>query len=150
MLILFLRVSVVAQPTVSLTFDDGITADQPGYAFEEWNKMLLDKLDQVDLKAVFFVTGRNKTDERGKFLLRSWDERGHQLANHTYTHPFYNSDEVSSEDFETEILKTDAIIKEYENYAKLFRFPYLKEGNTQEKANSIREFLRRQATGTAT
>ncbi len=135
---------IIAQPTVSFTFDDGVTTDQPGYAFREWNKMLLDKLDEAELKAVFFVTGRNKTDKKGRYLLRSWDERGHQLANHTYTHPFYNSDEISSKDFVAEISKTDAIIEEYENYTKLFRFPYLKEGNTEEKVNSIRDFLREQ------
>lgn len=142
-LILFISVFCIAvgQPKISFTFDDGITADQPGYSFEEWNKMLLDKLDDAEVKAVFFVMGNNKIDEKGKFLLKSWNDRGHQLANHTYSHPFYNSDEISAEEFKAEILKTDSIINKYENYTKLFRFPYLKEGNTKEKVNSIRQFL---------
>ncbi|MDY7396920.1 polysaccharide deacetylase family protein [Aureibaculum sp. 2210JD6-5] len=130
-----------AQPKVSFTFDDGSKADRPGYTFEEWNKMLLDNLEDANLKAVFFVTGRNKTDTKGKFLLKSWSDRGHKIANHTYTHPNYNNEAVSFDDFSKEIIKTDAIIKKYNNYIKLFRFPYLKEGNTQAKIDSIRKFL---------
>ncbi len=145
-LILFLAVfgMAIGQSKVSFTFDDGITADQPGYTFEEWNKMLLDKLDDAELKAVFFVTGKNKLNKKGKFLLESWNERGHQLANHTFSHPFFNSDEISVEALKDEILKTDAIINKYENYTRLFRFPYLKEGNTKEKINRIRQFLEEQ------
>lgn len=41
-------------------------------------------------------------------------------------------------------MQTDAIIREYENYVKLFRFPYLKEGNTDEKVSNIRDFLQKQ------
>ena len=60
-LILFTSVFCIAvgQPKISFTFDDGITADQPGYSFEEWNNMLLDKLDDAEVKAVFFVMGNN-------------------------------------------------------------------------------------------
>lgn len=132
---------MLAQPKVSFTFDDGTTADRPGYTFEQWNKMLLDNLDDANLKAVFFVTGRNKKNKKGKLLLKSWNEKGHNIANHTYTHPNYNNDGVTFEDFAVEITKTDTLIKNYSNYIKLFRFPYLKEGNTQAKVDSIRKFL---------
>jgi len=142
-LTLFIIVCCMAsgQPKISFTFDDGITADQPGYSFQEWNNMLLNKLNDAQVKTIFFVTGQNKTDKKGQFLLKSWNDRGHKIANHTYSHPFYNSDQISVEVFKAEILKTDSIIKEYENYMKLFRFPYLKEGNTEEKVNGVRDFL---------
>ncbi|MET2984292.1 polysaccharide deacetylase family protein [Aureibaculum conchae] len=140
--LLFLTtITLSAQPKVSFTFDDGSTANRPGYPFEQWNKMLLDNLDDADLKAVFFVTGRNKTNEKGKFLLKSWNDKGHNIANHTFTHPNYNNEKISFEDFKKEIIKTDKVIKKYDNYIKLFRFPYLKEGNTQAKVDSIRKFL---------
>lgn len=133
---------LIGQPTISFTFDDGVTDDRPGYSFKEWNKMLLDKLDDAEINAVFFVMGHNKTDEKGRFLLKSWNDRGHKIANHTYSHPYYNSDEISAEEFALEIQRTDSIIREYENYIRLFRFPYLKEGNTEEKVSSIRTFLK--------
>lgn len=132
------------RPTISFTFDDGNTADMPGYVFREWNAMLLDNLEKEKIRAVFFVTGRNKTDEKGRFLLESWNARGHRIGNHTFSHPSYHSDKVSFEDFKLEFLRTDSIIRQYGNYIRLFRFPYLKEGNTPEKISWFRAFLQEQ------
>ncbi len=129
------------RPKISFTFDDGITTDMPGYPFEVWNAMLLQNLEKEGVKAIFFVTGSNKTDEKGRFLLNSWNDAGHSIGNHTFSHPGYNSDKISFEDFKQEFLKTDTIIRQYRNYIKLFRFPYLKEGNTAEKISRFRGLL---------
>ncbi len=128
------------QPTLCLTFDDGITRDLLDYRFREWNEMILQALDSADLKAAFFVMGSNKLDPKGKFLLSSWDKRGHMIANHTFTHPNFNNEKVSLADFKEELLDTDELIRDYKNYSKLFRFPYLKGGNTPEKVNGFRAF----------
>jgi len=130
-----------AQPSISFTFDDGITADMPGYSFEVWNGMLLDHLDKAEVKAVFFVTGFNKTDAKGQALLTSWNDRGHKIANHTFSHLNYNSKSVTFEQFKREFLSTDTIIQKYSNYLPLFRFPYLKEGDNSEKIESFRSLM---------
>ena len=130
-----------SKPTVSLTFDDGMLANRPCYKFEEWNSMLLNKLKANKVKAAFFIAGNRKDNERGQILLNSWDNDGHLMANHTWNHPNYNSSETSIELFKNEILKTDALISQFENYTRLFRFPYLKEGNTKQKVQAIRNFL---------
>lgn len=140
--LLLISFKSIAQPRISFTFDDGVTEDRPGYSFEDWNKMLLDKLEDSKISTIFFVTGYNKTDKKGSFLLRSWNDRGHKIANHTFTHPNYNSKKSSFKDFSQELVKTDELINKYDNYVKLFRFPYLKEGNTSQKTDSIREFLK--------
>jgi peptidoglycan/xylan/chitin deacetylase (PgdA/CDA1 family) len=132
------------RPSISFTFDDGITTDMPGYPFEIWNAMLLQHLAKEQVKAVFFVTGRNKTDEKGRFLLESWNAAGHRIANHTFSHPSYHSEKISFEDFRQEFLKTDTIIRPYSRYLKMFRFPYLKEGNTEQKINRFRALLQEQ------
>lgn len=134
--------STQAQPTISFTFDDGVTNDMPGYPFEQWNKMLLDHLDNAEVKAIFFVTGFNKMDAKGKFLLRSWDEKGHKIGNHTFSHLNYNSKTVSFEKFKYELLSTDTIISKFDNYVSMFRFPYLKEGNTKEKVELFRALMK--------
>src|SRR5688572_2849266 len=121
-----------AQPTISFTFDDGVTQDMPGYTFEEWNSMLLNHLDRAQVKAVFFATGVNKLNNKGQSLLQSWNDNGHRIANHTFSHLNYNSKEVTFEIFAKDFLKNDSIIRQFENYIRLFRFPYLKEGNTKE------------------
>lgn len=133
-----------AQPKISFTFDDGSTSDRAGYSLEEWNTMILDKLDAAEVKAIFFVLGKGKTDFKGKYLLKSWDERGHKIANHTLNHPNFNSEAISLENFRDELIATDSLIDSYSNYLRMFRFPYLKEGNTPEKVDGFREFLRKQ------
>lgn len=145
--IFFLAVSILqaySQPIVSFTFDDGVTDDMPGYPFEQWNKLLLNHLDSAGIKTVFFVTGSNKTDAKGQCLLKHWKDRGHKLANHTFSHPNYNSKATTFEKFKTEFLRTDAIINKFSNYFRFFRFPYLKEGDTKEKVNLFREFMKGQ------
>jgi peptidoglycan-N-acetylglucosamine deacetylase len=141
-IIVFASVSTRAQPTISFTIDDGVTSDMPGYSFEKWNEMLLDHLDSAGLKVVFFVMGYNKIDEKGRFLLETWNDRGHKLANHTFSHLNYNRKDVTFEKYEREFLMNDSIINGYSNYARLFRFPFLKEGNTKEKIDKFRQLLK--------
>ncbi len=138
------EIIVESQPTISFTFDDGITYGILNYSFKDWNQMILESLEDENLSAVFFVTGVNKLDEKGKFLLDSWNDAGHRIANHTFTHPNYNSKNVSIDDFQEEFLKTDSIINSLENHIPLFRFPYLKEGKDSLKIASFREFLKTQ------
>jgi len=142
---LFLSFSSFAQPKISFSFDDGSLGDRPAYPLKKWNTMLLDKMDSAQVKSIFFVAGRGKTNKKGRYLLKSWDEKGHLIANHTYSHPNYSKSDIKFEDFSKEILKNDSIIRNYSNYVKLFRFPYLKEGNTEKKVNAIRKFLKENA-----
>jgi len=74
--------------------------------------------------------------------LSSWNDAGHLIANHTYSHPNFNSKTVSLKNFEFELLRNDTIISKYSNYTRYFRFPYLKEGNTEEKVNRFRQILK--------
>ena len=129
------------KPKVSFTFDDGITNDIVGYKFEDWNEMILTALRKANLKSIFFVTGSNKKDSKGKYLLDTWNNAGHKIANHTYTHPNFNSEKISLDFFEFELQETEKVISEYTNYIKLFRFPYLKEGNTSDKIKGFRDVL---------
>jgi len=136
------KVKLPQRPTVSFTFDDGITHDLAELPFEDWNNMILNSLNQEGVKAAFFVTGSNKKNEKGDYLLQSWSEKGHLIANHTYSHPNFNGD-LDAARFETELLSTDSIIKRYGQYTKLFRFPYLKEGKSQEQIEAYRQVLRK-------
>ncbi|MFT4536817.1 MAG: peptidoglycan/xylan/chitin deacetylase (PgdA/CDA1 family) [Saprospiraceae bacterium] len=129
------------KPTVSFTFDDGLTRDIVNYKFEEWNALILNALKEANLSSMFFVTGFNKLDKKGKYLVSEWDKRNHRIANHTFSHPNFNDKNNTLETFEEELLMTDSIIGGYNNYVKYFRFPYLKEGKSKEKTNGIRSIL---------
>ncbi len=65
------------QHRVALTFDDGPDA--------RWTPMILDTLRSRGVKATFFVIGQN-VDTHQRLLQREYDE-GHEVGNHTYTHP---------------------------------------------------------------
>lgn len=142
-IVLFLiALQIHSQSKVSFTFDDGAIGDRPNYTFEEWNGMLLKKLKDANIEAMLFVTGNDKTGTKGKKLLESWNNDGHKIANHTFSHLNYNAKTTTIADFKSEFLKNDKIIKSYSNYSKFFRFPYLKEGDTKEKVDTFRSFLK--------
>ncbi len=143
-IILLTSLNCISQSIISFTFDDGSLSNRPNNTFEQWNGMILKKLNDAHVEAMFFVQGKGKSGNKGKQLLKSWNDSGHKIANHTFTHPNYNSDHISIADFKNELLKNETVINSYTNYRKFFRFPYLKEGNTKEKVVAFREFLKSQ------
>ncbi|WP_179830338.1 polysaccharide deacetylase family protein [Spirosoma fluviale] len=130
------------KPKIAFTFDDGSINDFGEYKLENWNQRLLDQLKKNKLKAILFSAGANKSGPKGKYVLASWNKAGHLIANHTFSHVNFNSKQVSLDDFKLELLKNDRLIKEYANYAPYFRFPYLKEGDTKEKVEGFRAFMK--------
>lgn len=130
------------KPTLSFSFDDGSIQDFLNYPSADWNQLLLDNLQKSKVKAILFVKGAGLDNDKGQKIIRTWDNAGHLIGNHTYNHPNLNSDKISLEDFKAELLKTDSLINGYSNFTKIFRFPYLKEGNTVAKRDGFRDFLR--------
>ena len=62
---------------VSLTFDDG--------PHPVWTPRILDELDRLGVRASFFVVGELVAEYPD--LARSIVDRGHDIANHTHSHP---------------------------------------------------------------
>ncbi len=131
----------IDKPKISFTFDDGSINDFGGYKLQDWNENLLNHLKKHNLKTVLFSAGANKSNDKGQYVLSSWNKAGHLIANHTISHVNFNSEKVSLDAFKLELIKNDNIIKQYSNYYPYFRFPYLKEGNTEEKIEGFRAFL---------
>ena len=79
-------------PQVCLTMDDPKIENTPRLSAEEINRSILDALrSRSNLKAALFVCGRRVASEAGKGLLNAWDAEGHIIANHSYSHQYYNS-----------------------------------------------------------
>ncbi len=132
------------KPSLSISFDDGSTQDFPGYPNKIWNEMFLESLKKHDLQAIFYVKGIAMDNPRGKKVVKSWDNAGHLIANHTYSHKYYHSKKITLDFYKNDFLRDDKFIKNYKNYTKFFRFPYLKAGNTIEKRDGFRKFLSEQ------
>ena len=98
---------------ISLTFDDGPA--------EQFTAQVLDILREHQVPATFFVCGRNV--EKHPDLLRRIAREGHEVGNHTYSHPFvfFKSRRRIAE----EIDRTQAIIEKVIGFRpKIFRPPY--------------------------
>jgi len=66
------------EKVIALTFDDG--------PHKKYTPEILDILSKYNAKATFFIVGENA--EKNPELALRVHEEGHELAIHTYTHPF--------------------------------------------------------------
>ena len=129
-------------PQIAFTFDDGSTQNMPLYPLKKWNEKLLNTLEKHNTKAFFFPAGKFLKGKKGQFILQSWNDAGHFIGNHTFNHPNFNSEKVSLDQFKYELMKNDSFVNRFGNFRPYFRFPYLKEGNTVEKRDGFRAFLK--------
>jgi hypothetical protein len=109
--------------------------------WKEANKRILGVLHERNLKAALFVCGMRVDRPEGKALLSAWNDAGHLLCNHSYSHLMYLK-ETPFEEFAADFVRDERIIAPYRNRAPLFRYPFLKEGDTAEKRNRFRALLK--------
>ncbi len=113
---------------VALTFDDG---PDPNYT-----PQILDILKAKKVPATFFVIGENTLPERG--LLRRELAEGHEVGNHTYTHP--NLGEATARQTRFELNTNQRLFEAFTGRAmKLFRAPYFgdAEPTTADEINPV-------------
>jgi hypothetical protein len=130
---------------VSVTMDDPEITDSPLFTSEQRNDKILKALDRHKIKAALFVCGMRIDNVQGQKLLKNWDVKNHLIANHSYSHLYYPSKKISFEDYKNDFLKVEPLIAELKNFKKLYRYPYLKEGDTEEKRDKMRSFLKEHA-----
>lgn len=97
---------------IAITFDDG---PHPAKTFE-----ILDLLDEYEIKATFFVIGTNA--EYYPEVVAAEASRGHEIANHSYTHTKLSK--LTQEQITEEIKRADEAIKKASGITpSLFRPP---------------------------
>ncbi|WP_377701658.1 polysaccharide deacetylase family protein [Pseudoduganella sp. UC29_71] len=132
--------------SVAFTFDDGPNLEAtPRLSAQQRNAAMLAALDKHGVKAALFVTAGNGANQpEGLALARAWGEAGHAIGNHTMTHPDLHSAKLTLAQYQQEILDCDRIISTLPGYRKWFRYTFLREGNTPEKRDGMRAFLKQQ------
>ena len=99
---------------IALTFDDG---PDP-----RWTAQILDILKVKNVKATFFIVGANA--EASPSLVQRMIAEGHEVGNHTFTHP--NLSETPIEAVKLELAATQRLFEALTGRSlRFFRPPYL-------------------------
>ena len=89
-----------------------------------------------------FVNGKKVDDDATtEVILRRWLASGNALGNHSWSHPSLN--ETTLDDYLADVRKGEGIVTKLAPPGswKVFRYPFLQEGNTPEKRDGVRRFL---------
>ncbi len=97
------------EKVIALTFDDG--------PHVTYTPQVLDLLQQYEAKATFFVIGERA--EKYPELISQIGEAGHEIANHTYTHPL----SITPAKLREELKKTNDIIHSITGVYPIFYRP---------------------------
>lgn len=122
--------------------DDPEVTESPMLSSVQRNEKILSAFDKFNIKAALFVCGMRVDNPEGKKLLQSWDSENHLIASHSYSHLYFNSSKISFDTYKGDFLKVEPLLSGLNNFVKLYRFPYLKEGETKEKRDLMRNLLK--------
>lgn len=126
---------------VFLTFDDGISTTV--------TPKILSTLDEYNVKATFFVIGEtiDKGEERVRKLIKEAFDKGHAIANHSYSHNYhrlYPGRSLNLSNFKADFKKTDDLLKDIlgENFStRVLRCPggYMSWDNMEQLDHYLNE-----------
>lgn len=156
LILLLLAVSCAAlggEPSrsVALTFDDlpVVPGSLPFGESRLTTQKILDALRPTGTQAVAFVNEKKlevpgETDRRLS-LLRAWVDAGHELGNHTYSHPDLNNTPLLN--YQSDILRgerlTRPMMKSAGKQLRWFRHPFTHTGPSQQVKFNLELFLKR-------
>ena len=124
---------------IAVTMDDVNWAAVPAAYSESVLPRILEAIGRT--RAALFVVGRHVENEEGRGVLAAWSRAGHVIGNHTYDHgPLYRA---GPEAFVQGIARNEKILASYPTFRKWFRFPQLKEGDSREVRDAVRQYLNR-------
>ena len=102
-----------SQSKILLTFDDGPTS--------ETTQMILKRLNDLNVKSVFFCVGENAKHNPG--LIKEILSEGHEIGNHTYNHEVITR--LNNTEFNNQINLFNRLLEDNHNYTvKYFRPPH--------------------------
>jgi peptidoglycan-N-acetylglucosamine deacetylase len=125
----------------SITMDDFFWQNAIKQTAQERNQSILDTFGKHSIKAAGFVIGRNIEAQQGKDIVAAWNQAGHLIGNHTYSHRNFNAPETDVKTYSDDVLRAEALLKDYPRFRKYLRFPMLNEGDTPEKRDGMRSFM---------
>lgn len=134
-----------AKLTVAITVDDlPYTGDLPVNTTREvLAKQMVEAFKKHKVSEVygFINAGKLEKNPESAEVFKIWKKAGFKFGNHAYEHDDLNK--ISPLEFQSAIEKNEHMLQRLSSKSdwKYFRFPFLHEGETIEKRNSIRDYL---------
>lgn len=135
----FFNINSTYAKDISLSFDDAPRGDSEIFTGIERTAALIKSLKRVKAPEVAFYCNTSSFNSEGVKRIQSYIDAGHLIANHTHSHPSLNK--IPLNEFTADFLKADSILREYSNFRRWFRFPFLHEGKTVEVRDLFRKEL---------
>ncbi len=142
LLVLLLLVSInpLSQAKeIAITFDDSPRMAKGYFSGPERAKKLIAELKKHKVPKVVFFSNSGKLDAEGIRRLEAYSQAGHIIANHTHDHLDFNT--TNLKDYIHNVSLADEKLKQFKTFKKLFRYPYLREGDSLEKRDGMRKWL---------
>lgn len=142
--ILLVSKSLIAAPIeVAVTFDDlPVNMSLPkGQTRLDVAKQILSALKKHSVIHAYGFVNASQINNNGLKALKLWINSGQLLGNHTYNH--INLDTHNATKFIHQIQMNDPYLEKLmqDKDYHYFRYPYLHEGNTQAKRDTVRRYL---------
>lgn len=125
---------------IALSFDDGLDpANNPDAC--HINNDILNTLKQKRILAIVYPSVSKISTEKGLQMISEWGKQGHRIGNHGNLHLNLNKDDISLKNYLKDIEQGHQIFSTLPGFVPRYRFPFLKEGNTLEKREGVRQWL---------
>jgi peptidoglycan/xylan/chitin deacetylase (PgdA/CDA1 family) len=141
LLLVLLHSQQLVAKEIAITIDDLPFVWASRFSVDEQKSMFRDTLRTLrkhNVKVVGFTVGASIRSHH-RVLLDEFVADGHVIANHTNTHPDFNTHSI--EEFKENIVRGQSNISRWAATPSYFRYPMLHRGETEEKRDSIRYFL---------
>ncbi len=125
---------------LSFSFDDGLNPDTNPDAIAI-NNALLAQLRQSNLQAIIYPSLIKLGGSAGLQLVAQWGMQGHAIGNHSEWHLSLNKADMSAADYIDGIAGAERQLQNLVGWTARYRFPFLKEGDTRQKRDAVRDWL---------
>lgn len=138
---LLLSFSTVAKE-LALTFDDA-PKDTTSYSeTHARTEKLIKKLKELKIPGAMIFANPCKRNASKDVIaqLKKYKDAGHEIANHTCTHP--RIEDIGVNSYLENIKKADTLLSPLFSDKKFFRYPFLDEGKDEATRDQIRSWLK--------
>lgn len=130
---------------IALTFDDAPMPDSTLMSGAQRTQKLITGLKASGVKDVMFFCTTKHIDEAGDRRLREYAANGFHLAHHSHSHESANV--LTHAEYLRDFAMADRILRKYENFLPLHRFPYLHYGKDAADIQVLQKAIRKAGYG---